>query len=130
MEFDFAEKTIELCKEIRKIAIDKDVVNRTIVSRLYYAAHHSARFLLKLRGYDTDSWRIGVHQRALKAFESNFVSIGLMSKKTISMLATMKQKRQKADYNLGIALQESEVDKMFRLCSQFLAECDRLKGVI
>ena len=86
--------------------------------------------LYQLRGYDTDSWRIGVHQGTLKAVERNFVSTGLMSKKTISMLATMKQKRQKADYNLGITLQESEVDKMFRLCSQFLAECDRLKGVV
>jgi uncharacterized protein (UPF0332 family) len=130
MEFDFAENTIELCKELRKITIDKDVVNRTIVSRLYYAAHHSARFLLKLRGYDTDSWRINVHQGVINEVESEFVNTGLMSWKTLTWLTTLKIKRQKADYALGMILQESEVDKVFRLCTRFITECKRIQGVI
>ncbi len=40
---DFAEKTIAIIEKIRKLDEDKDVLNRIIVSRLYYAAHHAAR---------------------------------------------------------------------------------------
>ncbi|MBM3236190.1 hypothetical protein FJZ31_07805 [Candidatus Poribacteria bacterium] len=110
--------------------MDKDVVNRTIVSRLYYAAHHSAKFLLKLRGYDTDSWRIDVHQRVITEIENEFVNTGLMSWTTLTWLTTLKVKRQKADYALGIMFHEPEVDKVFRLCAQFIAECKRIQGVV
>lgn len=129
-EFDFADRSIEIAREIRKMAIDKDVGNRIIVSRLYYAAHHAARYLLKLRGHAPDSWIIGVHRRVIAEIDSEFVTTGLMTRRMLSHLTIMKYKRIKADYNLAIRLQEQEVDKVFQLCDQFIQECKRLEGVI
>jgi len=129
-ELDFAEKTIEIAREIRKISLDKDVINRAIVSRLYYAAHHAAKLLLKLRGYDPDSWIIETHQKVINEIEKEFVNSGMMMHKTLSYLSVMKSKRAKADYNLRIRLQEQEVDRVFRLCEHFIRECKQLQGVI
>jgi len=54
-ELEFAEGVWLVALEMNKLTERKEIVNRFIVSKLYYGAHHIGRFLLKKRGETPDT---------------------------------------------------------------------------
>jgi hypothetical protein len=78
--------------------------------------------LLKKNGENPDSWFGDIHLRVIDEVERKYVDTRLLSAKTIERFKLLRSKRVKADYILNRQFQEQEIDKVFRLFRQFLAE--------
>ncbi len=125
-ELQFAEETLIIAEQMDKLSGNREVINRFIASRLYYAAHHLGRAMLKKFGEDPDSWAGAIHRRVIDELEVCLVNTGRLSRRGLQHLKTLRTKRVKADYLLNLQFQSQEKDKIFRVFREFLNEAQTL----
>lgn len=129
-EFDFAEETVVRMRDLYGLAGNHEVIRRTIISRIYYSAHHLSRYLLRQVGLRPDIWRRNVHQRVIDEIRRQFVATNMMSAQMIPLLRDMRRYRVNADYQLRTTIDFSDVEYMFERFNVYLNECRRLLEVI
>ena len=129
-ELDFAEETAARMRELYGLAGSHEVIRRTIVSRVYYSAHHLSRYLLSCVGLRPETWQVNLHQRVIDEMEIQFVTTNLMDREIFSFLEDMRRYRVRADYQLDFPINEGDVENMFRIFDAYLNECKRLLEVI
>jgi uncharacterized protein (UPF0332 family) len=103
---------------------------RTTLSRLYYAAHHLGRLLLRNAGLTPHLWRRDVHDRVINELHRHYVLTGMMSRGTLHALRRLHGYRIQADYDLTIAIQPTQVSAAINLFMRYSNECYRILGVI
>ena len=121
-ELQFAEGVLSVAEKMNASTEHKEIINRFIVSKLYYGAHHLGRLLLKKRGETPDTWIGEVHLRVIKELRSKYVDTGLLSGASLSYLRELRLKRTKSDYFLNRGFQQEEMDKIFHIYRAFLDE--------
>ena len=129
-ELSFAEETIGRMKDLYGLAGNHEVIRRTIISRIYYSAHHLSRYLLRRVGLRPETWRRNVHQRVIYEIQRRFVATNMMNAQMIPLLRDMRRNRVNADYQLRTTISEGDVEYMFDMFDVYLNECRRLLGVI
>ena len=129
-ELSFAEETIGRMKDLYGLAGNHEVIRRTIISRIYYSAHHLSRYLLRRVGLRPETWRRNVHQRVIDEIQRRFVATNMMNAQMIPLLRDMRRNRVNADYQLRTTISEGDVEYMFDMFDVYLNECRRLLGVI
>jgi uncharacterized protein (UPF0332 family) len=129
-ELNFAEETTARMKELYGLAGHHEVIRRTIISRIYYSAHHLSRYLLRQVDLRPETWRRNVHRRVIDEMERRFVDANLMNPETFSFMEDMRRFRVRADYQLHLTLREVHVENMFDRFGAYLDECRRLLEVI
>jgi uncharacterized protein (UPF0332 family) len=129
-ELSFAEETINRMKELYGLAGSHEVIRRTIISRIYYSAHHLSRYLLRRVGLRPETWRRNVHQWVIDEIHRQFVAANLMNAQIVSFLEIMRRHRVNADYQLHLTISESDVEEIFRMFDVYFNECRRLLVVI
>lgn len=103
---------------------------RTTLSRLYYAAHHLGRLLLRNAGLTPHLWRRDVHDRVINELHRYYVLTGMMSGRALHALRRLRRYRIKADYVLTIAIQPAQITAAINLFMRYSNECYRILGVI
>jgi len=58
---EFSEETIARMKDLYGLAGNHEVIRRTVISRIYYSAHHLSRYLLRRISLRLETWRRNVH---------------------------------------------------------------------
>ena len=129
-ELNFAEETTARMKELYGLAGNHEVIRRTIISRIYYSAHHLSRYLLRSVGLRPDTWRRNVHQRVIDEMRRQFVTTNMMNAEVAAFLKDMRRNRVNADYQLRTTISESDVEDMFEIFDAYLNECKQLLEVI
>ncbi len=130
-ELDFAEETLIRMKALYDLAGDHEEIRRAVVSRLYYAAHHLSRLLLRKSGLRTEAWRKNVHQRVIGELGRRFAETGRMDHEIFASLDTMRRLRVRADYQLHRVITESNVENTIGMFDAYFGECKRLlEGII
>ena len=129
-EFNFAEESLIRMKALYDLAGDHEGIRRTVVSRLYYAAHHLGRLLLRKKGLRPETWRKNVHHRVIGELKRRFSAAGRMDLEIFASLDTMRRLRVRADYQLYRVITESNVESMFELFDVYFRECKQLLEVM
>ncbi len=129
-ELGFVEETIARMKNLYGLAGNHEVIRRTIISRIYYSAHHLSRYLMRRVGLRPDTWRRNVHQRVIDEIQKRFVATNLMDAQMIPLLRNMRRHRVNADYQLRTTINEGDVEDMFEMFDAYLRECRRLLEVV
>jgi uncharacterized protein (UPF0332 family) len=140
-ELDFVEETVARMKELYGLAGNHEVIRRTIISRIYYSAHHLSRYLLRRVGLRPETWRRNVHQRVIDEMRRQFVATNMISAQIIPLLRDMfallsgyfvnrRCHRVNADYQLRTTIGFSDVEYMFERFNAYLNECRQLLEVI
>ncbi len=129
-ELNFAEETTARMKNLYGLARNHEVIRRTILSRIYYSAHHLSRYLLRRVGLRPETWRRSVHKRVIDESERLFVATNLMDPEIFVFLKDMRHHRVIADYQLHLTFSEGDVENMFERFNAYLNECRRLLEVI
>ncbi|MBC8427734.1 hypothetical protein H8D98_00585 [bacterium] len=140
-ELNFAEETTTRMKNLYGLAGSQEVIRRTIISRIYYSAHHLSRYLLRQVGLRPDTWRRNVHQRVIDEMQRQFVATNMMNSEVTAFLKDMfaslsdyfvnrRRNRVKADYQLHLAIRERHVENIFDIFDTYLNECRQLLEVI
>jgi uncharacterized protein (UPF0332 family) len=129
-EFDFAQETVARMRELYGLAGNHEVIRRTIISRIYYSAHHLSRYLLRQMGLRPETWRRNVHQRVINEIRRRFVATNLMNARMIPLLRDMRRHRVNADYQLRTTVGFSDVEYMLERFDIYLDECRRVLGGI
>ncbi|MBM3242151.1 HEPN domain-containing protein [Candidatus Poribacteria bacterium] len=119
-ELSFAEETINRMKELYGLAGHHEVIRRTIISRIYYSAHHLSRYILRRVGLRPETWRRNVHQMVIDEIHRQFVTSNLMNAQIVSFLEIMRRHRVNADYQLHLTISESDAEEMFASLSSLL----------
>jgi len=122
-ELSFAEETTNRIKDLYGLAGNHEVIRRTIISRIYYSAHHLSRYILRRIGLRPEIWRRNVHQRVIDEIQRRFVTANLMNVQIVPFLEIMRRHRVNADYQLHLTISEGDVKEMF---DAYLNECRRL----
>ena len=104
-------------------------VYRIILSRLYYAAHHVGRLLLRNAGLTPEQWRVNVHRRVLDELEHRFVNTGAMRRNVLEALERLQRLRSQADYELTTTIRNRDITQAMNLFETYLDECCRILGV-
>jgi uncharacterized protein (UPF0332 family) len=102
---------------------------RMMLSRLYYAAHHLGRRLLRNVGLHPQRWRQNVHVRVIQEVQRHFVTPGTMSAASLHTLWRLRRLRVRADYQLAVAITDQEMNEAVALFRTYLHDCARLLGV-
>ncbi len=129
-ELGFAEETTNRMKDLYGLAGNHEVICRTILSRIYYSAHHLSRYILRRVGLRPDTWRRNVHQRVIDEMRRQFVVTNMMNVEVAAFLKDMRRNRVNADYQLRTTISESDVEGMFEIFDVYLNECKQLLEVI
>jgi len=114
-----AEETTARMKELYGLAGNHEVIRRTIISRIYYSAHHLSRYLLRSLGLRPDTWRRNVHRRVMAEIDRLFVAENLMDIEIFQFLESMRRHRVNADYQLHLTISEDDVEDMFDMLTSF-----------
>ncbi len=117
-------------KGLYGLAGNHEVIRRTIISRIYYSAHHLSRYLLRRARLRPEAWRRNVHQRVIDEMRRQFVMTNMMNAQIAPFLEIMRRHRVNADYQLHISISEYDVEDMFDMFDAYLNECRRLPEVI
>lgn len=125
-ELEYAEQGLVEAEALRTARGHREVPNRMIASTLYYGAHHLSRLLLQRLGEDPASWMGEIHRRVIDELEARLVVPGDLSRRALRHLRWMRAKRVKADYELRRAFQPNEMDRLFEVYREFLAEVQAL----
>lgn len=104
-------------------------IYRIILSRLYYAAHHVGRALLKNVGLAPEQWRVNVHRRVLDELEGRFVNTDVMSRNAWVDLRILRRLHSQADYELATPIRNEDITQAMNLFETYLDECCRILGV-
>ena len=111
-----------------------------ILSRLYYAAHHLGRLLLRNAGLTPEQWRGDVHRRVLRELEQHYIMPGILSANALDALDRLRRYRIRADYELAFRIRFRVLTEALNLFTMFASltddfvlryfdECCRILGV-
>lgn len=129
-ELAFAQEALNAARAFLQLDLRTQWSYRTTLSRLYYAAHHLGRLLLRNVGLTPHSWRRDVHDRVINELQHHYVLTGMMSERTLHALRRLRRYRIKADYNLALAIQPTQITAAINLFMRYSNECYRILGVI
>ena len=127
---EFAEKTIAQVKDLYGLAGNHEVIRRTVISRIYYSAHHLSRYILSRIGLRPETWRRNVHKRVADEIEKRFVAANMMNIEIFQFLEDMRRYRVRADYQLHLTISEGDVENTFKLFDAYYNECRQVLEVI
>ena len=127
---DFVEETRDRMKDLYGLAGNHEVIRRTVVSRIYYSAHHLSRDLLSRVGLRPETWRRNIHTRVIAEIRRQFVVANLMNPEIFRFLEEMRRHRVNADYQLNTTISEGDVENMFEMVDAYSNECRRLLEVM
>ena len=99
VEINFAREILAMAQAFILLGIRIQPIYRVILSRLYYAAHHIGRALLRNAGLAPEHWRVDVQRRVLNELEHRFVNTGTMSRNALEALENLQRMRVRADLN-------------------------------
>ncbi len=129
-ELNFVQETAARMKELYGLAGNHEVIRRTIISRIYYSAHHLSRYLLMRLGLRPETWRMNIHQRVIDEIRRQFVMTNLMNPQIATFLEDMRRYRVRSDYQLHLTISEGNVENMFEWFDAYLNECRQVLGAI
>lgn len=86
IEINFAREILAIAQAFLLLGMRTQPIYRIILSRLYYAAHHVGRALLRNVGLTPEEWRVNVHRRVLDELEHRFVNTGTISRNALEAL--------------------------------------------
>ena len=95
--------------------------NAGAVTRFYYAAFHSARALLAVKGVDSAR-----HSGLIHLFQEHYVRYGPMPAETARALPRAYEKRQNADYTDFIQVTPEDAQRVAQEVRLFVEECMHL----
>jgi uncharacterized protein (UPF0332 family) len=98
IEIDFAREILAMVRAFLLLGMRTQPMYRIILSRLYYAAHHVGRLMLRNVGLMPDQWRGDVHRRVLSELRNRYVNTGVMNRDAWVALWNLRQLRIRADY--------------------------------
>ncbi len=104
-EVNLARETLDAAQAFGQLRLRTQWSYRTTLSRLYYAAHHLGRALLRNVGLTPQQWRRNVHERVIDELRNHFVLNARMTVRALHALLRLRRYRIQADYNLTIAIQ-------------------------
>jgi uncharacterized protein (UPF0332 family) len=105
-----------------------EVAGRVIAGECYFAAHHVARALLRLRGKKPEKWKAGeAHQQVITGLYQEFAKRGDLSLKAYEGYRRLYAKRTKAHYRLAEPFVPDETDSVLRALQRFLTEAQRIR---
>ncbi len=128
-EISFARETSSVVQSLLQIGLRTQWMYRMMLSRLYYAAHHLGRLLLRNIGIDAHQWRSGVHHRVINELKQHYVASGTMNANTLDTLERLRRYRIRADYNMASRIRERHVRSALNLFTVYLDECNRILEV-
>ncbi|MBM3237204.1 hypothetical protein FJZ31_13005 [Candidatus Poribacteria bacterium] len=89
-ELDFVEEIIARMNNLYGLAGSHEVIRRTIISRIYYSAHHLRHYPLRRVGLHPETWRRNIHQRVIDEIGQRFVATNLMNSEIFLFLEDMR----------------------------------------
>jgi len=128
-ELDYARETLAVIESLLRLGLRTPWFRRMVLSRLYYAAHHLARRLLRNAGLRPERWHQDVHRRVLWELERRFVNPGVMSANALHALWRLRRLRTRADYEITIVITDRDVDEAVAHFTVFLNEGSHILGV-
>jgi len=129
IEINFAREILAIVQAFLLLGMRIQPIYRIILSRLYYAAHHVGRALLRHAGLTPEQWRVNVHRRVLDELERRFVNTGVMRLDAFENLEQLRRRRVRADYNLNVQIRDIDVAEAISLFTTYFDECCRILGV-
>lgn len=123
IEIDFAKETLAVARAFLTLGMHTQCIYRIILSRLYYAAHHVGKALLRRVGLTPDRWRGSVHRRVLDELERRFVDTSNMNPSALEALELLRRLRVRADYVLNTRIRERNVNQALNLFEIYFNEC-------
>ncbi len=129
IEIDFAREILAVVRAFLLLGMRTQTIHRIILSRLYYAAHHVGRLMLRNVGFAPEQWRVNVHKRVLDELEERYVNTGIMSRNALDALRQLRGLRAIADYELDIRIRYKNITDALNLFEMYLDECRRILGV-
>ena len=125
IEINFAREILAIVQAFLLLGMRIQPIYRIILSRLYYAAHHVGRALLRHAGLTPEQWRVNVHRRVLDELERRFVNTGVMRLDAFENLEQLRRRRVRADYNLNVQIRDIDVAEAISLFTTYFDECCR-----
>ena len=129
IEINFAREILAIVRAFLLLGMRTQPIYRIILSRLYYAAHHIGRLLLRNIGLAPEQWRVNVHSRVLGELEHRFVNMGTMRRNAWEALRRLRRLRSQADYELATPIRNRDIAQAMNLFETYLDECCRILGV-
>ena len=128
-EIYFARETSSVVQALLQIGLRTQWMYRMMLSRLYYAAHHLGRLLLRNIGIDANQWRSGVHHRVIRELKQHYVASDAMNANTLDALEYLRRYRVRADYDMALRIRRRHVTRALNLFTVYLDECSHILGV-
>jgi uncharacterized protein (UPF0332 family) len=129
IEINFAREILNFVRAFLLLEMRTQTIYRIILSRLYYAAHHVGRLMLRNIGLAPEQWRMNVHQRVLDELEERYVNTNIMSRNALDALRQLLRLRSIADYELNIRIRYRSISNALNLFETYFDECCRILGV-
>jgi len=129
IEINFAKDILAIVRAFLLLGMRTQPIYRIILSRLYYAAHHVGRLMLRNVGLTPEQWRLNIHQRVLDELEGCYVNTGIMRRNAFRALGRLRRLRTQADYELNIHIRNQDISYALNLFTIYFNECCRILGV-
>jgi uncharacterized protein (UPF0332 family) len=129
MQVEFAREALRFAQIFLHMGVTNTWLYRTLLGRLYYAAHHLGRRLLTEMGLQPEQWRANVHQRVLNELRQQYVITGRMTIDAWRALNELRNLRRRADYELAGPMRLRDVNYAVALFTHFTNECYQILGV-
>ena len=129
IEIDFAREILAMVRAFLLLGMRTQPIYRIILSRLYYAAHHVGRLMLRNAGLAPEQWRMDVHRRVLDELEEHFVNTGAMNRNALRALRRLRRLRTIADYELSARIRYKNINGALNHFETYFDECCRILEV-
>ncbi|MBM3234988.1 hypothetical protein FJZ31_01685 [Candidatus Poribacteria bacterium] len=129
-ELAFAQEVLNAARAFLQLDLRTQWSYRTTLSRLYYAAHHLGRLLLRHAGLIPHLWRRDVHRRVINELQRHYVLTGMMSDDALEALEPLLRYRIQADYDITRMIHPTQITAAMNRYATFSNECYRILGVI
>jgi uncharacterized protein (UPF0332 family) len=129
IEINFAREILAIVRAFLLLGMRTQPIYRIILSRLYYAAHHVGRLMLRNVGLMPEQWRLNIHQRVLDELEGCYVNTGIMRRNAFRALGRLRRLRIQADYELNVPIRNQDISYALNLFTVYFNECCRILGV-
>jgi len=130
IEINFAKEILAMVQAFLLLGMRTQPIYRIILSRLYYAAHHVGRLMLRNVGLAPEQWRGDVHRRVLDELRRHYVNTGMMNRDAWVALWDLRQLRIRTDYELFATIRNRDVTRAINFFETYFDECCRILGVI
>ncbi len=129
IEIDFAREILTTARAFLMLEMRTQTIYRIILSRLYYAAHHVGRLMLRNVGFAPEQWRVNVHRRVLDELREYYVNTDAMNRNALRALRRLRRLRTIADYELSAHIRYRNINEALNHFETYFDECCRILGV-